>query len=147
MSDENDGDAAYPAVNEDDAFEFDIEPIYDRVLVRQDAEREEIGNTGLIAAEEHREKPLRGTVVSVGEGRLLETGVRVPLLVRPGDRVIFTRYAGLEIPEDLGHGPRLKMMREDEVMAIERARLKAPLTFREVTLPGDVFRTMLVPGA
>lgn len=96
-----------------------VEPLYDRVLVQQDPEKETIGAGLLVAAEEHREKPLQGTVVAVGCGRLMDSGSVVPPRVAVGDRVIFGRFNGVDLPEDL-LGKNLKIMREDEIMAVRR---------------------------
>lgn len=96
------------------------EPIYDRLLVQQDAEKETIGSGVLVAAEDHREKPLLGTIVACGSGRLMDTGEVVPLKVKVGDRVLFGRHGGLDVPEDAGLGERIKVMREDEVLAVWR---------------------------
>jgi chaperonin GroES len=97
-----------------------IEPLYDRIIVQQDPERETIGNTGLVAAEQHREKPLLGTVVAIGNGRLLDNGQTVPLRIGVNDRVVFGRHSGLNLPKDLGLGEDLLMMREDEVIGVLR---------------------------
>lgn len=105
-----------------------VEPLYDRVLVQQDAEKEVIsefeGAEGkkiqLVAAEDHREKPLRGVVVAAGCGRLMDNGEVVALKVKCGDRVLFGRHNGIDLPEDAGLGERIKVMREDEIMAVVR---------------------------
>lgn len=95
-----------------------ITPLYDRVIVQQDPEKETIGTSGLVAAEQHREKPLLGTIVAVGCGRLLDGGSIVDLRLKVGDRVVFGRHSGLNLPEDLGLGDRLLTMREDEVIGV-----------------------------
>jgi len=97
-----------------------VEPIYDRVLVQQDEEKETIGEGILVAAEDFREKPLRGTVVAAGFGRLMDNGTTVNLRVKVGDRVFFGRHNGVDLPADLGLGERLKIMREDEIMGVLR---------------------------
>lgn len=105
-----------------------VEPLYDRILVRQDAASEVLkeieGEDGkkvqIVSAEDHREKPLQGTVVAAGCGRLMDNGAVVEMRVKVGDRVIFGRFNGVDLPEDLGLGKDLKIMREDEIMAVRR---------------------------
>jgi chaperonin GroES len=89
-----------------------IRPIQDRVLVKLD-EREEVTPGGIILPDEAKRKPQKGTVVSVGPGELRKTegpprfeGMHWPMSVRPGDRVVFSSYAGVdigEIPEMKGY--------------------------------------------
>lgn len=106
---------------------MNVEPMYDRVLVQQDEASEVLkeieGEDGkklqLVTAEDHREKPLQGTVVAAGCGRLMDSGQVVELRVKVGDRVIFGRHNGVDLPEDL-LGKNLKIMREDEIMAVRR---------------------------
>lgn len=98
-----------------------VEPLYDRVLVQQDAEKETVaGSEIIIAAEDHREKPLRGTVVAAGCGRLMDNGEVIKLKVKMGDRVLFGRHNGIDLPAEAGLGERIKVMREDEIMAVVR---------------------------
>jgi chaperonin GroES len=98
-----------------------VEPIYDRILVQQDAEKETVAGSELIvAADEFKEKPFRGTVVAAGVGRLMDNGERVPLLVKVGDRVFFGRHNGVSLPEETGLGERMLIMREDEIMGVLR---------------------------
>lgn len=105
-----------------------LEPMYDRIIVRQDDEKKVLkeleGESGqkieLVAADEFAEKPLQGTVLAVGCGRLLPDGSLNELRIKAGDRIIFGRHTGADIPEDLGLGKNLKMMREDEVMAVRK---------------------------
>ena len=68
-------------------------PLGDRVVVQ----REESGQKtagGILLPDSAKDKPARGVVVSVGEGKLTDKGTRQPLQVKPGDRVVFTSYAG-----------------------------------------------------
>lgn len=105
-----------------------VAPLYDRLLVRQDDEsevaKEVEGPDGkriaIVTAEDHREKPYQGTVLAVGEGRLMDNGTVVPLKVNIGDRVIFGRFNGVDLPENLGLGKNIKIMREDEIMAVRK---------------------------
>ena len=89
-------------------------PLGDRVVV----EREESGLKtagGILLPDSAKDKPARGVVVSVGEGKLNDKGTRQPLQVKPGDRVVFTSYAGepFKVGDD-----ELLLMREDDILAI-----------------------------
>jgi chaperonin GroES len=91
-----------------------LQPLGDRVVV----EREESqGRTagGILLPDSAKDKPTRGVVVSVGNGRLLDDGTRSKLQVDVGDRIIFTNWAGetLKIDED-----ELILMREEDILAI-----------------------------
>jgi len=68
-------------------------PLGDRVVVeREQSEQKTSG--GILLPDSAKDKPARGVIVSVGEGRLDSKGVRNALQVKPGDRVVFTSYAG-----------------------------------------------------
>jgi chaperonin GroES len=89
-------------------------PLGDRVVV----EREESGQKtagGILLPDSAKDKPARGVVVSVGEGKLTDKGTRQPLQVKPGDRVVFTSYAGE--PFKVGDS-ELLLMREDDILAV-----------------------------
>ena len=90
-----------------------LKPLNDRVLVkRMDAEEKTAG--GLYIPDNAKEKPSRGEVIAVGPGKT-ENGVLVPLQVKVGDTVLFTKYAGTEIKVD---GVEHMIMREDDILAI-----------------------------
>jgi chaperonin GroES len=91
-----------------------LQPLGDRVVVeREESEAKTAG--GILLPDSAKNKPARGVVVSVGEGRLLDSGKRQELQVRPGDRVVFTSYAG----ENFKAGDQeLILMREDDILAI-----------------------------
>lgn len=91
-----------------------LQPLGDRIVVERDAVEETTAG-GLVLPGSAAEKPLRGTVISVGEGKLLADGSRGALQVQPGDRVLFTSYAPNEIK--LGD-EELLLMREEDVLAI-----------------------------
>lgn len=93
---------------------FQIQPLGDRVVIeREEGEAKTSG--GILLPDTAKEKPKRGTVVSVGTGRQLEDGTRVPLTVQVGDRVLFTSYAGDEFK--LGER-ELLLMREEDILAV-----------------------------
>jgi chaperonin GroES len=91
-----------------------LEPLGDRVVVeREDAETVTTG--GIVLPDSAQDKPSRGKVVSVGNGRLLDDGTRGKMQLKKGDRVLFSSYAG----EDFKLGDReLILMREDDVLAV-----------------------------
>jgi chaperonin GroES len=91
-----------------------LQPLGDRVVVeREESEAKTAG--GILLPDTAKNKPARGVVVSVGEGRLLDDGRRQPLQVRAGDRVVFTSYAG----ENFKVGDQeLILMREDDILAV-----------------------------
>ena len=91
-----------------------LQPLGDRVVVQRD-ESEETTAGGIVLPDSAKDKPARGIVVSVGDGRLLDDGTRSALQVKPGDRVIFTSYAGDNVK--LGDD-ELLLMREDDILAV-----------------------------
>ena len=70
-----------------------IQPLGDRVVVERE-ESETVTAGGIVLPDTAKDKPTRGNIISVGEGRLLDSGKRQPLQVKVGDRVLFTSYAG-----------------------------------------------------
>ena len=91
-----------------------IRPLADKVLVqRLEAESKTAG--GIVLPDTAKEKPQRGKVVSVGEGKILEDGSRSKMQVKKGDTVLFTSYAGTEIK--IG-GKEHLIMDESDIMAI-----------------------------
>ncbi|MCR4410940.1 MAG: co-chaperone GroES [Thermoguttaceae bacterium] len=97
-----------------DAEPLNIQPIGDRVVVERES-AEEVTTGGIVLPDTAKDKPARGTVLAVGEGRLLKNGNRVPLQVGVGDRVVFSSYAGDEFK--LGDR-QLVLMREEDILAI-----------------------------
>ncbi|ACV64103.1 chaperonin Cpn10 [Desulfofarcimen acetoxidans DSM 771] len=76
-----------------------IRPLGDRVVVKP-AAKEEVTKSGIVLPDTAKEKPQKGEVVAVGSGRLLETGQRVPMDLKVGDEILFSKYAGNEIKID-----------------------------------------------
>jgi chaperonin GroES len=93
---------------------MDMRPLHDRVLVRRLEEKEE-RKGGIIIPDSAKEKPQQAEVKAVGNGKLLETGQRVPLDVKAGDRILFGKYSGADIK--LG-GEEYLILREDEILAV-----------------------------
>jgi len=91
-----------------------LQPLGDRVVVqREDSESQTSG--GIVLPSSAQNKPARGTVLSIGDGRMLDDGTRGKLQVKVGDRVIFSSYAGETIKVD---EEELMLMREDDILAI-----------------------------
>ncbi|PKN62209.1 MAG: co-chaperone GroES [Deltaproteobacteria bacterium HGW-Deltaproteobacteria-15] len=89
-------------------------PLQDRVIVKR-VQEEEKTKGGIIIPDSAKEKPIEGKIVAVGTGRILESGKKVPLQVKKGDRVLFGKYSGTEIKID---GEELLIMKEDDIVAI-----------------------------
>ena len=91
-----------------------IRPLHDRVIVkREDEERKSPG--GIVIPDTAAEKPIRGKVVAVGKGKILENGGVRPLDVKVGDKILFGKYSGTEVKMD---GDELLVMREEDIMGI-----------------------------
>ena len=89
-----------------------ITPLHDRVLIKRIEEKETVKG-GIIIPDSAKEKPQEGEVIAVGAGKI-EKGVRVPLDVKAGDRILFGKYSGSEIKiED----EEYLILREDEILA------------------------------
>ncbi len=91
-----------------------VRPLGDRVLVKPKA-REEVTKSGIVLPDTAKEKPQEGSVVAVGTGRLLENGQRIPMEVKAGDTVLYSKYAGTEIKLD---GEDHLILRESDILAI-----------------------------
>lgn len=91
-----------------------IRPLYDRiVLKRMEEERTSAG--GIVIPDTATEKPVRGEVIAVGKGKLLDSGEVRPLEVKVGDKVLFSKYGGTEVKIA---GEEYVVMREDDIMGI-----------------------------
>ena len=90
-----------------------LRPLHDKVLVRRAEPEEKRGS--IVVPDNAKELPVRGEVVAVGDGHILGSGEVIPLEVKAGDQILFTRYAGADIQLD---GETLVVMREDEIFAV-----------------------------
>jgi chaperonin GroES len=91
-----------------------IRPLHDRVIVkRMEEERKTPG--GIVIPDSATEKPIRGKVLAVGKGKILENGQVRPLDVKVSDVVLFGKYSGTEVKMD---GEELLVMREEDIMGI-----------------------------
>lgn len=91
-----------------------MRPLHDRVIVRR-LEEETKSAGGIVIPDTAKEKPMRGSVVAVGQGRILDNGDVRGLDVKTGDTVLFGKYSGTEVKVD---GETLLVMREEDIMAI-----------------------------
>ncbi|HWQ95241.1 MAG TPA: co-chaperone GroES [Gammaproteobacteria bacterium] len=92
---------------------MNIRPLHDRVLIRR-LEEERTTAGGIVIPDNAAEKPSRGEVVAVGKGKILDNGSVHALDVKAGDKVLFGKYAGTEVPGS----KELLMMREDDIMGV-----------------------------
>ena len=93
---------------------MNIRPLHDRVVVRR-MEEERTSAGGIVIPDTATEKPIRGEVVAVGKGKILENGDIRPLDVKAGDKVLFGKYSGTEIKID---NVEYVVMREDDIMGV-----------------------------
>jgi chaperonin GroES len=102
---------------------MNIRPLHDRIIVKRLEESESKSAGGLIIPDSAKEKPQKGEVVAVGNGKRGDDGKINALDVKAGDLILFGKYSGSEIKED---GVEYLIMREDEVLGvIEGAGKKA----------------------
>ena len=90
-----------------------LKPLGDRLIV-QAVEEEETTASGIVLPDTANEKPQRGKVLAVGDGKIGEDNERVPLDVSEGDEVLYSKYGGTEITVD---GEDLLVLRESDVLA------------------------------
>jgi chaperonin GroES len=91
-----------------------VKPLQDRLVVKR-IEEEEKTKGGIIIPDAAKEKPQEGRVVAIGDGKVLESGQRVALSVKVGDKILFGKYSGTEIKID---GDEHLILREDDVLAV-----------------------------
>ena len=92
---------------------MNLKPLEDRVIVEA-VGTEEVTASGILLPDTAQEKPMRGNVVAVGDGRMDDNGKRIPLDVKKGDEVIYSKYGGTEVKVD-GHD--LLIMRASDILA------------------------------
>ena len=91
-----------------------IRPLHDRVIIKR-TEEERTSPGGIVIPDSATEKPIKGKVIAVGKGRILEDGKVRPLDLKVGDKVLFGKYSGTEVKVD---GEELLVMKEDDIMAV-----------------------------
>ena len=92
-----------------------VRPLHDKILVKRD-EAQSKTESGIFLPETSKDKPKTGTIEAVGDGALnTETGQRIPLTVKKGDRVIFSSYSSTEVKLN---DQELLIMSEDDILAV-----------------------------
>ncbi|MCG6974632.1 MAG: co-chaperone GroES [Desulfobacterales bacterium] len=91
-----------------------IKPLNDRILVAR-VEEEQKSAGGIIIPDTAKEKPQEGKVVEAGPGKVDDSGKRIPIQVKKGDRILFSKYAGNDVKID---GKEYIFMREDDILCI-----------------------------
>ena len=91
-----------------------IRPLHDRILVQR-LEEEQKSKGGIIIPDTAKEKPQEGKVIAIGKGKILEDGKVLPLDVKVGDKVLFSKYAGSEVKIK---GEEYSIMREDDILGV-----------------------------
>lgn len=91
-----------------------LQPLHDRIIVEA-AEKETKTASGIILPDSAQEKPLRGTVLAVGPGKVLDSGKIAPVDVNEGDTILYGKYAGTEVTVD---GKDYIILRADDVLAV-----------------------------
>ena len=91
-----------------------LQPLGERVVVERDS-LDEVTSGGIVLPGSAQDKPARGTIVSIGDGKLLDDGSRAEFQVKVGDHVIFSSYAGetFQVGDD-----EVLLMREDDILAV-----------------------------
>jgi chaperonin GroES len=90
-----------------------LKPLGDRLIVRA-IDEDEVTASGLVLPDTAKEKPQKGEVLAVGDGKVDDEGKRIPLDVATGDTVLYSKYGGTEIKVD---GEDLLVLRESDVLA------------------------------
>ncbi|MYD76008.1 MAG: co-chaperone GroES [Gammaproteobacteria bacterium] len=91
-----------------------IRPLHDRVVVRR-TEDERTSPGGIVIPDTATEKPMKGEILAVGNGKILDNGEVRGLDVKVGEQVLFGKYSGTEVKVD---GEEVLIMREDDIMAV-----------------------------
>ena len=93
---------------------MNIRPLHDRVIIKR-IEEERTSPGGIVIPDTAAEKPVRGEVIAIGKGKILESGEVRALDVKVGDKVLFGKYSGTEVKVD---GQELLVMREEDIVAV-----------------------------
>ena len=91
-----------------------IRPLQDRVLVKR-IEEEEKTKGGIIIPDTAKEKPQMGKIIAAGNGKKTDDGKVIPLDVKEGDKVLFSKYAGTDVKVE---GEEMMIMREDDILGV-----------------------------
>jgi chaperonin GroES len=93
---------------------MNLRPLHDRVIVKR-MEEERMSAGGIVIPDSATEKPVRGEVLAVGNGKILDNGEKRALDIGVGDTILFGKYSGTEVKVD---GEELLVMREEDIMAV-----------------------------
>ena len=93
---------------------MNLRPLHDRVIVKR-MEEERMSAGGIVIPDSATEKPVRGEVLAVGNGKILDNGEKRPLDINVGDMILFGKYSGTEVKVE---GEELLVMREEDIMAV-----------------------------
>jgi chaperonin GroES len=96
------------------ASESKLRPLGDRVVIKPSA-REEMTKSGIVLPDTAKEKPQEGSIIAVGPGRILDDGKRESIDVKPGDKVLYAKYAGTEFKID---GDELLIVSQKDILAV-----------------------------
>jgi len=91
-----------------------IKPLGDRIVIKRTA-AEEVTKGGIVLPDSAKERPQEGEVIAVGPGKVLESGVKVPVEVKAGDKIIYSKYGGTEIK--IGK-QEYSILRQDDVLCV-----------------------------
>ncbi len=94
---------------------MNVRPLHDRILVQRLEDKQEKSEGGIIIPDSAKEKPQRGKVTAVGNGKILDDGTKVALEIKKGDKVLFGKYSGTEVKIE---GDEYLISREDDVLAV-----------------------------
>ncbi len=93
---------------------MNIRPLHDRIILKR-TEQETTSAGGIVIPDSAAEKPIKGEVIAVGNGKLLDNGERRAPDLKPGDKVLFGKYSGTEVKVD---GEEYLVLREEDIMAV-----------------------------
>jgi chaperonin GroES len=93
---------------------MNVRPLHDRIVVKR-VEEERTSPGGIVIPDTAAEKPVRGEVIAVGNGKILDNGDVRPVDLKAGDQILFGKYSGTEVKFD---GEELLVMREDDVLGV-----------------------------
>lgn len=109
--------AVKAAAKKDGATATRVVPLGDRVVVKQ-TRQEEVRASGLVIPDTAREKPQLGEVIAVGPGRLDDSGKRIPIDLEKGDRVLYAKYSGQDVPRGVfGDEDDYMILKESDILA------------------------------
>jgi len=96
---------------------MNLRPLHDRVIIKR-MEEERTSPGGIVIPDSATEKPIRGSVVAAGNGKVNDSGKVVPMDVKVGDTVLFGKYSGTEVKVE---GEKLLVMREEDIITVVEA--------------------------